>query len=346
MTPISHPHAGGLRDMQTKTQLLGAFGLLCAVMAVVGVIGIWGMGQISARADTIANHSVPSMKALGNTRANIFKIGRDFRQVILEPDAQKTATDLAIVNTDEQQLKTDFAVYLALSHSANEQQAIVTFQGALNDWLATLHATEPLAAQNTADGNAKIKATIDSTLLPQSVTLGQTIDSLTSSAQQRADATQADASSTYTRMMWLLIACVMVAVVAAIDLGYWMANRFAQPLRQMVGIAQQVADGEMPTIDDFVTQNNGRSEIGQLTLAFQAMLANLRELVNATSHLSDGELIHLDEIEARYATDAQKGILAKSLNKIIHRQQEYAQIMQRVGDGDLTRIEHMMARYE
>src|SRR5579875_3122634 len=189
--------AGGLRDMQTKTLLLGSFGLICAVMAVVGVISIWGMGQIAARTDAIAGHSLPSIKSLGNARADIFRIGRDFRQAIIEPDPQQTTADLAIVTNDEQQLKTDFAAYLALSHSADEQQALATFQSALNTWLGTLHAAEPLVAQNTADGNAKARSMLVSQLLPQSATLDQTLTTLIGTAQQHADATQADAAATY-----------------------------------------------------------------------------------------------------------------------------------------------------
>jgi methyl-accepting chemotaxis protein len=347
MTPTL-PHAAGgfsLRNVRTRPLLIGAFLLTCAIMVIVGGIGIWGMSQLADRTNQIANRSLPGVKALANTRGALFQAGLDFRQAVLDPNAATIQADIQRVVADEEQFKTAFASYQALTHSAG-QQAFTTFQDAANTWLATLHTLETLGTQDTAASNLQVIHILRTQFAPQSDAMKADLNALIAQEQQQSDGVRADATATFTRLLWILGIILAVAIAGAVVLGYAIANQFAKPLTELSAIAQRVADGEQFTITETVARYGGQSEVGQLTLAFQQFLTNLGELVTSTNHLAEGELIPIDAIEARYAEDSRKGILAKALNRIIHRQMEYAEVAQRVGDGDLARIDHMLARYE
>ncbi len=348
MTPtLTTPGNGSsLRNVRTQPLLIGAFLVTCAFMVVVGGIGIWGMSQMAGQTTQITDRNLPGVRALTQTRADIYKTGRDFRQAALDADSTATAADMKLVETDKQQLTSDFATYQALAHSAQQQQGVSDFQTSLTGWLTTLSDLTPLVSSTTSNANAQLANLLRTKLIPQGDALSRDLNTLVTLDQQSADAARADALNTFARLRWTLAIVLVLASGLAILLGFVIARQFARPLSELSAIANRVADGEQFTIDDVVARYGGQSEMGQVTLAFQRFLTNLGELVTSANHLAEGELHPIDAIEARYANDAQKGILAKSLNTIIHRQQEYSELAHRIGDGEVPDLAYISARYE
>ncbi|UOF88724.1 methyl-accepting chemotaxis protein [Fodinisporobacter ferrooxydans] len=68
---------------------------------------------------------------------------------------------------------------------------------------------------------------------------------------------------------------VIVTLLLAIGLGYYFSNRITKPIRKLVEILKEVADGNL-TLQVAI---HNRDEIGQLAQSFNQMTHNLRELI-------------------------------------------------------------------
>ena len=82
------------------------------------------------------------------------------------------------------------------------------------------------------------------------------------------------------RFRWAILGGGLLAAAAAIVLAILIAERFARPVRQLTGVAERMAQGELgarlyPTASD---------EIGQLTSSFNHMADQLEEIVTALAN--------------------------------------------------------------
>src|SRR5579871_1600223 len=100
----SSPRFGGLRNLSTMTKLLLNAAVTGVIMLLIGGVGIWGFSQLNEQVNNIGKGNLPSIVALGDTKAAFLQVGRDFRQTVLEITDQATQQALATVNTDEQGL--------------------------------------------------------------------------------------------------------------------------------------------------------------------------------------------------------------------------------------------------
>ncbi len=278
-TSTQPSRGAALRNMKTANKLITSFLIVCAIMVMVGGIGIWGMGQLNDRVTRLADRDVASINALSIVREALTKIQRNFYFSIV--DTSSSTSTLSSITSDEQTMNDGFNHYLLISGSpeADEQQAITIYEQNLQPWLDLLQTMTPLAKANTAADDAQVRQLAIAQWDPQTTKLTAALDHLITIKQNRATASRNDASATYARMVWTLGIVMVAALVLAITLGLWLARLIANPLQKMVTVAQHVADGDLQRIDALVNQYGGRDETGQLTLALDAMITSLRQLV-------------------------------------------------------------------
>lgn len=85
------PRAAALRNMKTAPKLISGFLIVCAIMTVVGGIGIWGMGQLNARVTQLADQDVASINALTGVRYAMANIQRNFYFSIVDTSTSTSA---------------------------------------------------------------------------------------------------------------------------------------------------------------------------------------------------------------------------------------------------------------
>ena len=86
----------------------------------------------------------------------------------------------------------------------------------------------------------------------------------------------------------MYVAIALTLLLAAIWIGLWFANRLVAPIRQLIGAANKISEGDL---DVAVSVNPKEGDLGQLGLTFNTMTSELRsqrdELVDANTMLDD-----------------------------------------------------------
>jgi methyl-accepting chemotaxis protein len=279
-------HGGPMRNLRTRTKLLGSFLILCLCMLVIGGVGIWSLNQIKERTAVITQQDLQDIAGISRVHAAILSLDRDFRQALLEVDETYIQQMHALEATDEQNLNTVVAQYTALPHSGGEQALETTFLASLNTWLNTLHTLQYFAALNTPAGDAEVLTLSHSQWLPESQALTANVGQLIAFSNQQGAAATADVATTFAWSVWLLGGILVLGCALALALGWLIANDLAMTLQRLVGVARQVTDGDLTPIDDVVARYGGRDELGQLTFTLHDMVNSLRRLVGQIKGMS------------------------------------------------------------
>src|SRR3712207_1688713 len=84
-------------DRGALAKLLGSFGAVCAVMALVGWMGLSTAQGINEKLEGVGGNNLPSIRALNRTKAAIVTAQRDIRSAILVEDMADVQAQLGNV---------------------------------------------------------------------------------------------------------------------------------------------------------------------------------------------------------------------------------------------------------
>ncbi|MBA3824339.1 MAG: methyl-accepting chemotaxis protein, partial [Ktedonobacterales bacterium] len=113
------------------------------------------------------------------------------------------------------------------------------------------------------------------------------------------------AQVTHDHLVRGLLVTIVLAIALAVVLGFGISASITQPLRAMVGIAQQVAAGDIRSADATMRLVQGKDEIGQLADAVDHMMLNLRTLVGEISSLGGTVAYAASQIDAATSQSSQ-----------------------------------------
>jgi hypothetical protein len=81
--------------MKLGAKLISAFILVSALSAIVSVIGVRNMGQISANADTTYRQDLVGLNLIQQANADVLRVGTYLRNAILASTADQRTASLA-----------------------------------------------------------------------------------------------------------------------------------------------------------------------------------------------------------------------------------------------------------
>ena len=273
-------------DRGTLTKLLGAFAALCAVLALVGFLGLYTARSIQARLSDVGRGELPAVEQLALTHGSILQAQRDMLNAVLASDPQEREGFIGWTQRYLSDAQTSFAVYKALPLSTKERELAGQFEQSLKAWSDTVAEASGQASYNTADGDRAAAKLITQTAAPQQTAMNKDIDALTDLARQRADAAIRSGATGYSRAFATLLAVIVATILGALGLGLYVARSIALPLRAMAAAADHIAAGDF---EQRIEIHRG-DETGRTAAAFQRMIAYLQEMATAAEAIARGDL--------------------------------------------------------
>ena len=108
----------------------------------------------------------------------------------------------------------------------------------------------------------------------------------------------------------IMVVTIAIGVLVALLLGIFIARSISRPVRQMVGVADRLAEGDINVNVEATTKD----EIGELMAAFQVMIENIREQARAAERIANGDLSI--DIDVRSEADVLNKRLSEMTNVI------------------------------
>jgi methyl-accepting chemotaxis protein len=263
------------RNRKTMTKLMVAFVFMAVLLGVVGYQGLSAAGKLSGAIDELYSKHMLAGAAIDQIQLQVASVRVDSRQSLIAPDA-------AGREECARNLETYFAALEEGVTTVEKSMASEEGKALLEKIRRDEAQYKPMATEVVRLAiNGQNKAAIDlmnkakpygALLLGDCKNLIVVKDKLSKKAVEDSIAVYASIRST-------LLGFLGVAAVVAVGFGWFLARMLANPLRQMVAVADQLADGHL----DQRVEYRSEDETGQLAEAFRKMITGFSAPVKEAS---------------------------------------------------------------
>ena len=259
-------------DLKIATKLILSFGAVLLLTAALGVSAIFSMARINDASTDLSANWMPSVLAAMSMRSDVSDFRRwELAHMLAAQDSDMVQNETRMTET-QAKLKTDGDNYLSLISEPGEKEIFERFL-TLNDEFMRLHATMLSLSREMKKEEARALAVGQSAKVMADMMVA--LDKLVAINTDGGVRSSASADATYATSRASLIGLLVGIVVVGMLLALWVARSVARPLVEAVGVARQVAAGDLTA--HIVVQS--QDETGQLMQALKDMNASLQNLV-------------------------------------------------------------------
>ena len=259
-------------DLKIATKLILSFGAVLLLTAALGVSAIFSMARINEASTDLSDNWMPSVLTAMNMRSDVSDFRRwELAHMLAAQDADMAQNETRMTET-QTKLKADGDNYRRLISEPGEQEAFERFL-TLNDEFMRLHATMLSLSREMKKEEARALAVGPSAKVMADMMVA--LDKLVAINTDGGVRSSASADATYAGSRASLIGLLVGIVAVGMLLALWVARSVSRPLIEAVGVARQVAAGDLTAQVVVKSQD----ETGQLMQALKDMNASLQSLV-------------------------------------------------------------------
>nr|WP_313405976.1 methyl-accepting chemotaxis protein [Pseudomonas sp.] len=289
-----------LRKLKIGTRAAASFALLALLVILLGAVTLMQMKRMDAASDAIEAKWFPSMLALEEMGMSAARIrALTLRTHIIRETDQRTA-DLATLEQSKREFDHAEQEYIALIGSAEERSTYERFRSSRERYMAT--QAQVIEAIMSGD-DAQVARLVGGQLSEHADDLGAALLALVKLNELGAEQASADSEAAYAAANAIVLITLLVAIICTVALAVLLTRSITQPLAQAVGIAQEIAAGDLSR--DFSDQ--GRDEPAQLLRALGTMRHNLRDTLQQIADSSSLLASSSEELHA-VTEDGRRGL--------------------------------------
>lgn len=260
-----------LNNWKTATKLMSGFSIVAAMVAIVGYIGMNGMGKINLLADDLYEKHALGLSHLQESNLQLVYASRAIRNAILDDNAEDKQKRIANVKTYREKFYSEFEMYrkgIVLDTAKAKAAEILKLQETLEGQQD--HVLQLALAENDKEAKASLKG-----IRAQASVIDDKLNELVETKLKLMKDSNEQAEATYQSLSTTLIGLSIGAAVIALALGFFIARLIARPLQQAALAATNMGDGKL----DNVIPVGGTDEVGQMLTALSAMQSRINGIV-------------------------------------------------------------------
>ena len=313
--------------MKIFAKLVGAFGIVAAICAVVGMVGWYGISNLEEGLYDVGETHLKATKGLAMVMEGMNAI-ESLERTGINPTISQEERLKAVGELRERwaELGEGWEIFEKVDKDAEEQVLWNKAKQVLPQWRKAHEKLMAEVAQVSVNRLQVVAATeqernalahLDKA---RELSFGETgaavnelmeeIDQLFVLAEKFAEERAVEAEALAGKLKVVSIVVVLLAIVIAMTFGFLIARSIAVPMAKGVQLAEEVARG------DFSARLNMRrkDEVGQLAVALDGMAESLARQAAVAGEIAKGNLT----VEVRLASDKDQlgGALANMAEKL------------------------------
>ncbi|AHL31820.1 chemotaxis protein [Pseudomonas brassicacearum] len=265
-----------LRNMNIAPRAFLGFALIGALMLALGVFALTQMSKIRGSGESIAQNSVPSIKALDEfTQLTLRLRVLSYRLLVnREPDIQQKTYDL--FDQRSQQIRAAQTAYEKLISAPDERAAYEQYVQLLGQYRQLEERMKTLSRNNQVE---ELRALLNTELLSNSDAINAAIGRLVEINNQQAEALNQSAAQQYSSAFNWVVTLLVIATGLTLLFAWLLTNSITKPIANALDAAEEIAKGNLTrpiTVD-------GSDEAGRLLRAMSTMQEKLRDTLQRIS---------------------------------------------------------------
>jgi len=268
-----------LRHLNIATRSYLSFSLIAALVVVLGLFSIDKIS--SMREAVVYTEQVTNVgtRYLGEVRSHTLGLRVITLRMAIAREPAQLAPTLARLEVLKGLLDNGIKGYGAVMPAAGKP-VFAEMQQLIGQYHVLLDQYKRLSEQNQVP---QMQAMLSGAMQDISNRIGELYDNLVKLSSDAAEQYTAKARDDYQRALYLTFSIIGLVLVLTIALAWLLTRSIVSPLREAIGVAQNIAGGDL----SHPVHASGRDEATQLMHALAAMQASLKDalrLIGDSSH--------------------------------------------------------------
>jgi len=278
------------KNAKTATKLMLAFGLLAALIGLVGYQGVSSANTINNMLDTLYERHMLGAAQIQDAKALIPTIGREIRQALLESEVQ--GREKSARNLQEEFSALEEAIGAAEKNLVTEEgkAAMAKLRRLEVEYKSMLGSIAQLAIarQDKAALELMLKAkTTGDSMIETCASLAKMKDKLGRQAYE-------DSDTIFYSTRRILLGVVFASVALAIFLGVFISRQISRPLSHTVKVLESVAGCDLTQALEVETTD----EVGQMAKSLNQAVEAMRSAITEVRLSAEGVATAAEELAA------------------------------------------------
>ncbi|WP_127549461.1 methyl-accepting chemotaxis protein [Paenibacillus amylolyticus] len=260
-------------NLKTATKIISAFLVVSIILAALGVYSVVTLRSTNERMQEMYNNNLISVKELSSAQIDYQRMRVNVRDLSFETvETEKTRITENIASI-RQSVNDRLTIYRPLATTPEEIELLRNFDAEYPGYLTMFERATNLAV---ADDQSAFNTFLKSELKPQGDRIVELLTNLIDLNESMAEQANIQSQAAYSQAFKVTIILVVLSVLFSILIGYIISRSISKPLMAMLGLATEVANGNLTLKSEI----SSKDEVGQLAAALNRMVDNLKELIN------------------------------------------------------------------
>jgi len=278
-------------NMKIGTRLGLGFGLVLLLLGTIAFIAITRMANLNDNIDKIVNDRYPKTVIANDVIDNINKIARSMRNMLIMKDPEQIKKELDRVQDARKVIKESLDKLEKIITLEKGKEMLKAIFDARAKYVGGQDHFLKLAGEGKRDEAVNLLLT---ELSPVQLAYMDAVDNLIKFQGALMEKAGKDAEDEYHGARTLMIALAIVAAALAIGVAFWVTLSITRPLNQAVGVANQLAEGNLMAKIDVTSKD----ETGQLLAALKNMVEKLTQIISQVRGSADALSSASEEVSA------------------------------------------------
>ncbi|MNO41703.1 Methyl-accepting chemotaxis protein McpS [compost metagenome] len=277
-------------NLKTATKIISAFLIVSLILAGLGTFSIFTLRSANGNMKQMYSNNLISVRDLSAAQIKYQTIRVFLRDMSTATADAEVSGYKEQIETATQEIDKFVDNYRPLAITQKEQELLRVFDKEYEAYMKLFSQGLILAEQDDPTAFNTFK----SQLAQQGEKVAGNLNSLIDVNVGLADETNRNSQSSYSSSLILTVSVIIGAVIVSVLIGYAIARSISKPLMRMLGLATEVASGNLTQRADISTKD----EVGQLASALNRMVDNLKDLINGIVMNSQSVAASSEEISA------------------------------------------------
>jgi len=314
------------RTMNARTRLIGSFSLIAFLMLFVGVFALVKMDAVGDAGTKMYERGTVPLGTMVRLSGNIQKLRVQSRQIQIMPSLEaKQVADRAI-SLLKDTVQADLASLETAATTQAGKDSVINLEKAFAEYLEVYEKVRPQLM--APSGN--IQAFVSGPWVESTKKLSRALDGLVRYKIEVCQKLSEDNVELVQRVNKVTIAILVLGFLAAVGIGFLIAQSIAKPLDRVSSVLNSIARGEIPG----PIEENYWGEFERLKTDANNCLSGLQGLVEVNKVL---QLMAVNDysrkVEGTYAGIF--GDVALALNTAQERVNNSIRIMEELAEGEI-----------
>ncbi|MGR4043219.1 methyl-accepting chemotaxis protein [Pseudomonas sp. 910_21] len=267
-----------LGNLSIARRAVISFGVIALLVLLQGLFALKQVAEVRATGQHTENISLPSTRYLGEVRDYVLSIRVLSLRMALNREPKVLESTIARLHQVQAWLDQALAKFAPLVGDHNRVQ-YETFLATVKSYQQALAQYEALSQDNRS---AEMTALLNGKIQDYSTQTGDQFAELMNLTAEEVSQSAQHADALYTQVKVTVIGALLAVALLTLCLAWLLIRSIVVPIRQAVGVAEQVAAGDLSR----PIHSEGSDETARLLKALASMQASLRETLQLISSTS------------------------------------------------------------